>query len=110
MNVFVRDKAVLEVPGKARVAGGVNAFRNRPPQQSLSVGGLDDVKRGPTTMAGGEPFYVCCCCYGIVGHSERLPFGWRASVVVVPLCVRQRGWVKTEKLAGLQPASFLRTT
>jgi hypothetical protein len=51
-----------------------------------------------------------CCCHGIVGHSERLPFGWRASVVVVPLCVRQRGWVKTEKLAGLQPASFLRTT
>jgi hypothetical protein len=31
-------------------------------------------------------------------------------VVVMPLCVRQRGWVKTEKLAGLQPASFLRTT
>jgi hypothetical protein len=59
MNVFVRDKAVLKVPGKARVAGGVNALRNRPPQQSLSVGGLDDVKRGPTTMAGGEPFYVC---------------------------------------------------
>jgi predicted site-specific integrase-resolvase len=51
-----------------------------------------------------------CCCYGTVGHSERLPFGWRASVVVVPLSVRQRGWVKTEKLAGLQPASFLTTT
>jgi hypothetical protein len=33
-----------------------------------------------------------------------------ASVVVVPLCVRQRGWVKTEKLAGLQPASFSTTT
>jgi hypothetical protein len=30
--------------------------------------------------------------------------------VVLRLCVRQRGWVKTEKLAGLQPASFLTTT
>lgn len=31
VDVFVPDKAVLEVPGKARVAGGVNAFRDRPP-------------------------------------------------------------------------------
>jgi hypothetical protein len=76
MDVFVRDKAVLEVPGKARVAGGVDAFRNRPPQQSLSVGGLDDVKRGPTTMAGGETFYVCAERWLVAfadssAHSER---------------------------------------
>jgi hypothetical protein len=58
VDVFVRDKAVPKVPGKARVAGGVNAFRDRPPQQSVSVGGLDDVQRHPTTMAGGETFYV----------------------------------------------------
>ncbi|MDQ0864960.1 hypothetical protein [Arthrobacter globiformis] len=41
---------------------------------------------------------------------NRCPLAGGPPFVVLRLCVRQRGWVKTEKLAGLQPASFLRTT
>jgi len=44
VDAFVGDKAVLEVAGKARVAGGVSTFRDCPPQQCMRVGGLEDVK------------------------------------------------------------------
>jgi hypothetical protein len=76
VDVFVRDKAVTKVPGKARVAGGVNAFRDRPPQQSVSVGGLDDVQWHPTTMARGETFYVRAEG-GLVTFADRSAHGER---------------------------------
>ena len=58
VDVVIGDKAVLEVAGKARVGGGVNALRDRSAQHRLGVGGLDDVQWRPATMAAGKTFYV----------------------------------------------------
>ena len=58
MDVLIGHKAVLEVAGKTRVAGGVIALRDRSPQKCLGVGRPDHVQRRPTAVAGGEAFYV----------------------------------------------------
>ena len=56
IDALVGDKAVLKVQGKTRVGDGVIALRNRSPEESRGVGGLDDVQRRPTAVAGGEAF------------------------------------------------------